>query len=78
MCEISEIAVSASSNLLMVPGPESKSSFEFPTAINTEHGFRVNDGTQVPEPKMVTIIADLLLVIFMRRGSYLSSAFFSV
>ncbi len=70
--------MSASNNLCRVPGPVSKTSFEFPTAINTEHELLVNEGTQVPEPRMVTVIADLMLVIFMRRGSYCSSAFFSV
>jgi hypothetical protein len=43
----------------MVPGPVSKSSFELPTAINTEQALRFKDGTQVPEPKIVTVIADL-------------------
>jgi hypothetical protein len=62
----------------MVPGPESNSRFEFPIVINSEHELRVNDGTQVPEPKMVTVIANLLLGILRRAGSYFSFAFFSV
>ena len=53
----------ASSNLRMVPGPESKSSFESPNAISTEQELRVKDGTQVPEPKMVTVIADWFTII---------------
>ena len=42
----------------MVPGPLSNNIFEAPTCIRTEHELRVSDGTQVPEPKIVTFIPD--------------------
>jgi len=52
------MVVPASSNLRMVPGPESKRSLEAPTSISTEHELRFNDGTQVPDPKTVTVIPE--------------------
>jgi hypothetical protein len=54
------MVVPASNNLLMVPGPESNKSLDWSTSINTEHELRFSDGTHVPEPKMVTVIAGLL------------------
>ena len=60
MCEISKMVVSASNNLLVVPGPESNRSLDWPTSSSTEHELRFSDGTHVPEPKMVTVIADVL------------------
>jgi hypothetical protein len=48
----------------MVPGPESNNSFEDPTSIITEHELRFSDGTHVPEPKMVTLMPDLLPAMF--------------
>ena len=50
------MVVSVSSNLLMVPGPESTRILEEPTSSNTEHELRFNEGTQVPEPNMVAVI----------------------
>ena len=44
----------------MVPGPESKSRRVFPICISKEHELRCRDGTQVPEPRMVTFIPDLI------------------
>ena len=43
----------------MVPGPESNSSNVLLTAIMTEHELRSREGTQVPDPRMVTFIPDL-------------------
>jgi hypothetical protein len=40
----------------MVPGPESNNSRERPICIKTEHELRLSDGTQVPEPNIVTFI----------------------
>jgi hypothetical protein len=42
----------------MVPGPLSNNSFEAPTCIRTEQELRANDGTQVPDPSIVTFIPD--------------------
>ena len=53
------MVVSASSNLRMVPGPESNRSLALPTSIRTEHELRFSDGTHVPDPKMVTVVAEL-------------------
>jgi hypothetical protein len=47
----------------MVPGPESNNNREPPICIRTEHELRFSDGTQVPEPRMVTIMPDLLPAI---------------
>jgi hypothetical protein len=47
----------------MVPGPESNNSRELPICINTAHELRSSDGTQVPEPRIVTFMPDLLRVI---------------
>jgi hypothetical protein len=47
----------------MVPGPESNNSLEAPTCISTAHELRFNDGTHVPEPKMVTVMPDLVPTI---------------
>jgi len=47
----------------MVPGPESNSNRELPVCIRTEHELRFSDGTQVPEPKIVTFIPVLSAVI---------------
>jgi hypothetical protein len=47
----------------MVPGPESNNNLEAPTDIKTEHELRFSDGTQVPEPRMVTVIPDLFPVM---------------
>jgi hypothetical protein len=44
----------------MVPGPESTRILEKPTSSNTEHELRFNEGTQVPEPKIVAVIPALL------------------
>ena len=55
----SKIVVSASSSLRMVPGPESKRSRLAPMHIKTEQELRCSDGTQVPEPRMVTVMPDL-------------------
>ena len=44
----------------MVPGPESNNSRELPICIKTEHELLFSDGTQVPEPKIVTFMPDLL------------------
>ena len=44
----------------MVPGPESNNSLEAPICMRTEHELRFNDGTHVPEPKIVTFMPDLL------------------
>jgi len=44
----------------MVPGPESNNNFEEPTCIRTEHELRFSDGTQVPDPRIVTRRPDLL------------------
>ena len=49
------MVVPASNSLLMVPGPESNKSLDWPTSINTEQELRFSDGTHVPEPKMVTV-----------------------
>jgi hypothetical protein len=55
----------------MVPGPLSNSSFEAPTCIKTEQELRASDGTQVPEPRMVTFIPDWTVDIFNRPLFYL-------
>ena len=47
----------------MVPGPESKSRFVVPICIKTEHELRSSEGTQVPEPRIVTTMPDLLVDI---------------
>ena len=52
--------VRASRSRRMVPGPESNNNRELPICIRTEHELRFSDGTQVPEPRMVTIMPDLL------------------
>ena len=44
----------------IVPGPESNNNFEAPTCIITEQELRCKDGTQVPEPSIVTFMPDLL------------------
>ena len=54
------MVVSVSRSRRMVPGPESNNNFEVPTCIMTEHELRLSDGTQVPEPRMVTLMPDLL------------------
>jgi hypothetical protein len=51
------MVVPASSSRRMVPGPESNKSRRFFIFIRTEHELRFKDGTQVPEPKMVTEIS---------------------
>jgi hypothetical protein len=48
----------------MVPGPESNNNRELPICIETEHELRSSDGTQVPEPKIVTVMPDLLPVMY--------------
>jgi hypothetical protein len=40
----------------MVPGPESNNNRELPICIRTEHELLFSDGTQVPEPNIVTFI----------------------
>jgi hypothetical protein len=55
--------VSASRSRRMVPGPESNNNFEVPTCIRTEHELRFSDGTQVPDPRIVIFMPDLLSVI---------------
>jgi hypothetical protein len=57
------MVVWASRSRRMVPGPESNNNFEVPTCISTEQELRFSDGTQVPEPRMVTVMPDLLSVI---------------
>ena len=57
----------------MVPGPLSNNIFEAPTCIKTEHELRVNDGTQVPDPRIVTRIPDGSDGIFNRTFLYLDS-----
>ena len=57
------MVVPASRSRRMVPGPESNNNFEAPTCIRTEHELRFRDGTQVPEPKIVTFMPDLLPTI---------------
>jgi len=47
----------------MVPGPESKSRCLVPICIRTEHELLCSEGTQVPEPRIVTMIPDLSNVI---------------
>ena len=42
----------------MVPGPESKRSRGLAACIKTEHELRCKDGTQVPEPRTVTVMPD--------------------
>jgi hypothetical protein len=63
MWDISKMVVWASRSRRMVPGPESNNNFEIPTCIRTEQELRFSDGTQVPEPRMVTVIPDLLPVM---------------
>ena len=41
----------------MVPGPESNSSRAPPTSSMTEHELRSREGTQVPDPRIVTVIS---------------------
>ena len=48
----------------MVPGPESNNNRELPVCIKTEHELRFSDGTQVPEPNIVTFMPDLFSVMF--------------
>ncbi len=52
--------VPASRSRRMVPGPESNSNRDLPICIRTEHELRFSDGTQVPEPRIVTFMPDLL------------------
>jgi hypothetical protein len=63
MWEISKMEVSASRSRRMVPGPESNSNLELPICIRTEHELLFSDGTQVPEPKIVTFMPELFAVI---------------
>jgi hypothetical protein len=44
----------------MVPGPESNSSLAPLTSTMTEHELRSSEGTQVPDPRMVTIMSVFL------------------
>ena len=55
--------VPASRSRRMVPGPESNNNRELPICIRTEHELRFSDGTQVPEPRIVTFMPDLLPTI---------------
>ena len=55
--------VPASRSRRMVPGPESKSKRELPICIRTEHELLFSDGTQVPEPKIVTFMPDVFSAI---------------
>ena len=57
------MVVRASSSRRMVPGPESNSTFEVPTCIKTEQELRLSEGTQVPDPRMVTHMPGLLSII---------------
>jgi hypothetical protein len=50
------MVVRASRSRRIVPGPESNNNFEVPTCIITEHELRFSDGTQVPDPRIVTFI----------------------
>jgi hypothetical protein len=43
----------------MVPGPESNNNRELPICIRTEQELRFSDGTQVPEPNIVTFMPDV-------------------
>ncbi len=43
----------------MVPGPQSKSSFAPAVSTSTEQELRLSEGTQVPEPNMVTYISEV-------------------
>jgi hypothetical protein len=52
----------------MVPGPESNNNRELPTCIRTEHELRFSEGTQVPEPRIVTFMPDLLSAILKALG----------
>jgi hypothetical protein len=56
MWEISKMVVCASRSRRMVPGPESNNNREPPICIRTEHELRFSDGTQVPEPNIVTFM----------------------
>jgi hypothetical protein len=47
----------------MVPGPESNNNRELPICIRTEHELRFSDGTQVPEPRIVTFMPEFLSAI---------------
>jgi hypothetical protein len=59
----------------MVPGPESNRSFALSTCKKIEHELRFSEGTQVPEPRMVTVMPDFWLSIFIPK---LSGCGFSV
>jgi len=47
----------------MVPGPESNSNLAVPTSSMTEHELRSSEGTQVPDPRTVTVISGFSLDI---------------
>ena len=64
------MVVRVSRSRRMVPGPVSNSSRELAVCIRTEHELRFNEGTQVPEPSIVTfkpefsaVISNFLLVL---------------
>ena len=59
--------VPASSSRRMVPGPESNNTRELPICIRTEHELRFSEGTQVPEPRIVTFMPDLFFAIFYQN-----------
>ena len=50
----------------MVPGPESNNNRELSVCISTEHELLFSDGTQVPEPNIVTFMPDLFTVMFFQ------------
>ena len=56
-----EVPVSRSRR--MVPGPESNNNRELPICIRTEHELLFSDGTQVPEPNIVTFMPDVFPAI---------------
>ena len=47
----------------MVPDPESINNLDSPVSIITEQALRLREGTQVPDPRIVTVISMLAAVI---------------
>ena len=50
----------------MVTGPEYNNNGELSVCISTEHELLFSDGTQVPEPNIVTFMPDLFTVMFFQ------------
>ena len=58
----------------MVPGPESNRSFALSICKKIEHELLFSEGTQVPDPRMVTVMPDFEVFMFsLFAGSFLNA-----